>query len=286
LTDDQGHRLHPAPTAEPQLVPPAGRLEFYVTAPPTGHRAYLVSRAVDTGCAGDKVPARRLIVVTSPPAAKVQPTPPTPFTAAEPDRFSGLLAAKTDHARTIALAEYPRPGTADQTDFYIAERRPGMALRPFEMGAPPAILVQAGAVEEWTVENWTNEVHAFHIHQLHFRVLELDGERLADPPLLDTVNVPHAHAADVTRANGPVVPGRVRIKLEFPAELAGDIPFHCHLVDHEDNGMMGIVRVVVPGTRKAELTPFDPAHPPICRGARATASGAAGPSVGRAGAAG
>jgi FtsP/CotA-like multicopper oxidase with cupredoxin domain len=41
-----------------------------------------------------------------------------------------------------------------------------------------------------------------------------------------------------------VRPGRVRIKLSFPESLAGDIPFHCHLVDHEDNGMMAVLRVV------------------------------------------
>jgi FtsP/CotA-like multicopper oxidase with cupredoxin domain len=35
----------------------------------------------------------------------------------------------------------------------------------------------------------------------------------------------------------------VRIKLTFPAALAGDIPFHCHLADHEDNGMMAILHV-------------------------------------------
>jgi len=33
----------------------------------------------------------------------------------------------------------------------------------------------------------------------------------------------------------------VRIKLFFPESLAGDIPFHCHLVDHEDNGMMAVL---------------------------------------------
>ena len=38
--------------------------------------------------------------------------------------------------------------------------------------------------------------------------------------------------------------------MSFPAALAGDIPFHCHLVDHEDNGMMGVLRVL----------PATPAH--------------------------
>jgi FtsP/CotA-like multicopper oxidase with cupredoxin domain len=144
----------------------------------------------------------------------------------------------------IALAEYPRPGAEDQTDFYIAERRPGAVFKPYEMGDPPAITVRAGTAEEWIVENWTNELHAFHIHQLHFRLLEVDGEKVADPPLLDVVNVPYATATGYQSKEGPVRPGRVRIKLIFPEALAGDIPFHCHLVDHEDNGMMAVLRVL------------------------------------------
>jgi FtsP/CotA-like multicopper oxidase with cupredoxin domain len=112
------------------------------------------------------------------------------------------------------------------------------------MGDRPAITVNAGTTEEWIVENWTNELHAFHMHQVHFRVLEIDGRRVDNPPLLDVVNVPYATATGYHSTEGPVRPGRVRIKLTFPAALAGDIPFHCHLVDHEDNGMMAVLRVL------------------------------------------
>jgi FtsP/CotA-like multicopper oxidase with cupredoxin domain len=166
--------------------------------------------------------------------------------------FAGLLSRKTEHKRVIAFAEYPRPGDEDQTDFYIAERRPGVALVPYQMNGAPTITVPADSVEEWTVENWTNEVHAFHIHQVHFRVLSVNGQPVADGALLDTVTVPAAApaappiAADVTVAS-QVAPGQVRIKLFFPESLAGDIPFHCHLVDHEDNGMMGVLRVIPRG---------------------------------------
>jgi hypothetical protein len=45
--------------------------------------------------------------------------------------------------------------------------------------------------------------------------------------------------------------GRVRIKLSFPESLAGDIPFHCHLVDHKDNGMMEVLRVLPIGHQAA-----------------------------------
>jgi FtsP/CotA-like multicopper oxidase with cupredoxin domain len=158
--------------------------------------------------------------------------------------FNGLLAQRTVQRRLIALAEYPRPGTDDQIDFYIAERKPGAVLKPYHMGDQPAITVRAGTTEEWTIENWTNELHAFHIHQVHFRVLEIDGEPVAQPPLLDVVNVPYATATGYHSKEGPIRPGRVRIKLSFPARLSGDIPFHCHLVDHEDNGMMAVLRVL------------------------------------------
>jgi FtsP/CotA-like multicopper oxidase with cupredoxin domain len=274
LTDDRGTRLDPAPTIDPQLIPPSGRLEFMVPAPPEGQKAYLVSRQVDTGCSGDNVPGRRLLILTGGPAS-AHPAASKPAETANlmsPDLFSGLLAAPVAATRTLAFAEYPRPGKDDQTDFYIFEKKPGAVLRPFRMDGEPTLTVQAGTAEEWVIENWTRELHAFHIHQLHFRVLEIDGQRLPAPPLLDVVNVPFATGIDTHDA--PVVPGRVRIKLAFPDALAGDILFHCHLVDHEDNGMMGVLRVIPKdgnSIRKAEVSQAMRslaallANPPICR---------------------
>ena len=278
LSNDAGNLLPAESTVEAQLVPPAGRLEFYVDAPAVGHKAYLVSRAVDTGCAGDKVPARRLAYLTSvepaPPATAAAPTelPAMPVAAGPvPGPFNGILARKTDRQRVLAFAEYPHPGSDDLNDFYIFERKPGAVARPFEMGAEPAITVNAGTTEEWVIENWTNELHAFHIHQVHFRVLEVNGKVQKVPELLDVMTVPAAHTSsgDVTKPTGPVVPGKIRIKLYFPPELAGDIPFHCHLVDHEDSGMMGVIRVLPPQTalqQKAELSLQELIkNPPICR---------------------
>jgi FtsP/CotA-like multicopper oxidase with cupredoxin domain len=255
LIDDAGHPTDSPMTIEPQLVPPAGRIEFLVAAPPLDQKVYLVSHAVDTGCTGDSVPERRLGILTALPytADAAQQAQVPPRTTA-PNMFAGFLSRKTEHERVIAFAEYPRPGDEDRTDFYIAERRPGVTLVPYQMNGSPTITVPADSVEEWTVENWTNEVHAFHIHQVHFRVLSVNGQPVADGALLDTVTVPAAAPvaaappapADVTGAS-QVAPGQVRIKLFFPESLAGDIPFHCHLVDHEDNGMMGVLRVIPRG---------------------------------------
>lgn len=242
LTDDAGQPAPLVATTDPQLVPPAGRVEFLVTAPKLGEKVYFVTHAVDTGCVGDLVPERRLGILTSLPYTDDAAQPPASDAArsSAPNLFSGLLGRKTDRSRVLVFAEYPRPGDADQTDFYIAERRPGAVLKPYEMGDAPAITVEAGTVEEWTVENWTREIHAFHIHQVHFRVLAVNGQPQENPPLLDTMVVPAAVGMDEPNP----APGSVRLKLFFPDALAGDIPFHCHLVDHEDNGMMGILRVL------------------------------------------
>ncbi len=247
LTDDSGALLATGDTREPQLVPPAGRLEAMVTGPAEGKKAYLVTRAVDTGCAGDRLPERRLAILegSAPePATISQTTPSTTPTIRPANLFNGLIAQRTVKRRVIALAEYPRPGSEDQIDFYIVESKPGAVLKPYHMGDEPAITVRAGTTEEWMIENWTNELHAFHIHQVHFRVLEVDGEPVAEPPLLDVVNVPYATANGYHSKEGPMRPGRVLIKLSFPSRLSGDIPFHCHLVDHEDNGMMAVLRVL------------------------------------------
>ena len=243
LTDDSGHPRNLTQVLESQLIPPSGRIEILVTAPRPGVKAYLVTRAVDTGCAGDRLPERRLAVISAITGTEAAPSVWS-SSISRPNLFSGLISRKTNRRRVIALAEYPRPGDEDQTDFYIVERRPGAVLKPYVMGDPPVITVKAGTTEEWVVENWTNELHAFHIHQVHFRLLEINGEKVADPPLLDVVTVPYATATGYHSKEGPVRPGRVRIKLTFPKALAGDIPFHCHLVDHEDNGMMAVLRVV------------------------------------------
>ena len=242
LMNDAGTPLPSEETLSSQFVPPAGRIEFLLKAPPPGVKAYLVTHAVDTGCAGDRLPERRLAVITGTGTTTV-PTAAAPIAQAPRNLFSGLLARHTDRERVIAMAEYPRPGITDQVDFYIVERKPGAVLKPYAMGGPPAISARAGTTEEWVIENWTNELHAFHIHQVHFRVLTIDGKPVTEPPLLDVVNVPYAEATGYHSKEGPVRPGRVRIKVFFPESLAGDIPFHCHLVDHEDNGMMGVLRV-------------------------------------------
>jgi len=69
--------------------------------------------------------------------------------------------------------------------------------------------------------------HPFHLHGFRFQVLDRDGVLEPEPRWKDTVNVPK-HST-------------VRIIVRFD-NFAGRWMFHCHILDHEDDGMMGILQ--------------------------------------------
>ena len=90
----------------------------------------------------------------------------------------------------------------------------------------------------WIVENRAREAHVFHIHQLHFQLLARDGITATEPMLRDTVDLPYW---DGKSARYP----SVRLRMDFRSpEIVGTFLFHCHILEHEDAGMMGSVEVV------------------------------------------
>lgn len=97
--------------------------------------------------------------------------------------------------------------------------------------------VTAGTTEIWEVSNSAGMPHNFHVHGVQFQVLDIDGER---PPARlggwkDTVEI----------RNGETV----RLIVRFGSYTDADMPymFHCHVLSHEDGGMMGQFVVVAPG---------------------------------------
>lgn len=88
--------------------------------------------------------------------------------------------------------------------------------------------VDAGAVEEWIISNPTPMDHPFHLHVWPMQVIEADGQALDEPTWRDVVNVP--------------AQGRVRVLVDF-SRNPGRSVYHCHILDHEDAGMMASVEV-------------------------------------------
>ena len=86
--------------------------------------------------------------------------------------------------------------------------------------------VRLGAVEEWTIRNDSPLDHPFHLHAWPMQLVEVDGQQVADLLWLDVVNVPAR--------------SHVRVRVAFE-DFGGKTVYHCHILDHEDRGMMGTV---------------------------------------------
>jgi len=235
-----GYPLAKSRDEETILVPPAGRAEFVVQAPPEGTQAQFMSLGYSTGPTGNPDLEQELANIELTSADETQPAetkatqPSAPITR-EGIKFADLENQKPTTLRKLYFSE-EFGGTNGPIQFYITVD--GQKQKVFEDNEKPVITTQVGAVEDWTVENRALETHAFHIHQIHFKVLEIDGKPAADQDLRDTIEIPFWE--------GPGFPYHsVKMRMDFrdPA-IAGTFVFHCHILLHEDMGMMHKILVL------------------------------------------
>ncbi len=98
----------------------------------------------------------------------------------------------------------------------------------------------AGNFEEWTVTNRSFSDHTFHIHQNPFLVTHVNGTPLAVPEWHDTIIVPAAQpqpGAVPVNINDATF-GSITIRMRFDPVTVGAFVMHCHILNHEDVGMM------------------------------------------------
>ncbi|TDB81999.1 copper oxidase [Micromonospora sp. KC721] len=98
-------------------------------------------------------------------------------------------------------------------------------------------VVPAGAHEIWEVNN-TSYAHNFHIHEVHFRILEMNG---APPP-------PYQQGPKDTVFMAKGAEARLAVSFGTHVDPVSPYMYHCHILRHEDKGMMGQFVVVEPGT--------------------------------------
>ena len=221
------------------LVPPAGRVELIVRGPPEGQKASLVTRTIDTGPEGENDPTRPLASVVADPngSATAVRLEAAPQPLSHPN-VSWLGDVHPVRTRRLYFSEQQRDPKDPRSpiDFYITVE--GQEPKLFDPSAPPNIEARQGDVEDWIIENRSHELHAFHIHQLHFMLLEWNGIPLSEPYLRDTINVAYWDG------KSPDYPS-VRLRMDFRgANVVGTFLYHCHLLEHEDGGMMGLIRVM------------------------------------------
>lgn len=216
----------PTKMVQTLIIPPASRAEFVVTGPRGGFGTFK-TLCFDSGIIGDRDPQLKLATLKAPrhqgrqetsttdqPLIVGAPLPSNVYTTALPP-----IAAK----RTVTFSE----GAAR---FFINGKA-------FSMSDPPMYVVKTGTVEEWNILNKSQEIHDFHIHQLHFLVKEIDGVKLVHPHWADSTIIPRQ------RRDGS--PGSLVLIMDFrDPKIKGTFLFHCHILDHEDLGMMAKIQAI------------------------------------------
>jgi FtsP/CotA-like multicopper oxidase with cupredoxin domain len=220
-------------------VPPGGRVEFIVKGPPLGTTGLLVTRSVDTGPGGENDPNRAIATIA---ASDDAPEPRSKLAGSPDPRLAPDLPWLGDVAPARIRRLYFSEKPIDPNDpngamaFYLTVDGQTPALFDPKSNVPN-IVARQGTVEDWIIENRSNELHAFHIHQLHFVLLEYAGRRVNEPFLRDTVNVPYFNGRALQYPS-------VRLRMDFrDPNTVGTFVYHCHLLEHEDGGMMGLIRV-------------------------------------------
>ena len=151
------------------------------------------------------------------------------FAAQEADP---LWKETPDVVRTFSLEQLPQVeegGVINIDNFYINGKKFGEGVMP---------QLEIGTVEEWTILNAGPLNHPFHIHQGVFIVTKINGF-----PIDPDMKFPNANAANyVSPLDVIMVPAFGSVTIRFRAlDFPGKYVFHCHILEHEDEGMMSPV---------------------------------------------
>jgi FtsP/CotA-like multicopper oxidase with cupredoxin domain len=225
-------------------LPPASRVEFIANAPPASvSLAQLVTLNILTGTNGDDDPNRPIFNIQL--LANDSDEPATDdrvgqFTALNPNqkRFAGLAAAPIAVKRVVFFNEI------QPTSFFMDVQ--GQPEKIFDPNAAPAITATQGTVEEWTVENHTLENHEFHFHQLHFLVESQNNFKINQDQEAPGIIGQYLDMIEVPNWDGNTAHPfpSVTLRIDFRGNDIGTFVFHCHILNHEDLGMMNIIQVV------------------------------------------
>ncbi|HEY7065472.1 MAG TPA: multicopper oxidase family protein [Chloroflexota bacterium] len=228
VIDNDGNPLDAVQARDQLLFPPGKRYEVLVQGGPPGSYALRTlpfdKGQVSMGGAVEPEAVLATLVSAGPPVApQALPTVLIPFV--------DLRDAAVDAQREITFDVPPMGsgGMAGMAAGATAEMQPIFEIngKQFDANAVDTT-VRLGSTEEWVIRNTSAQVHPFHIHVNPFQVVATNGQPFQAASYEDTVNLP---------ALGSVTM-RTRF-LDFP----GKFVYHCHILMHEDNGMMAVIEV-------------------------------------------
>jgi FtsP/CotA-like multicopper oxidase with cupredoxin domain len=203
------------------LLAPGNRTDVLVR-PTRNGRYALVAEPYDRGTAmmmgGGAAPVRRAVIIATLAVSGTTATaPPTPLTLPAPPVPSGPSAARRRITFAMGMGGAMGMGAMGFT----------IDGRSFDPNRDDQD-VTLGTTQEWTVVNTSPMDHPFHLHAWPFHVLDASPGTPPTGVLQDVVLVP-AH-------------GQVRLRVPS-TDYPGRSVYNCHILDHEDLGMMGVVNV-------------------------------------------
>jgi len=258
--DDHAHPLSKYIAMDEIALPPAGRADVLLTVQP-GVDLTLYTDHICLGPVQEAALKHDIVIVHAAPSTSVGALRVTTTSLDQAQSPAAeLLAYARAHSasvrkRAITYTEYAFPPgkrvpahpsffITDTTNPHFVETSFWPQYSPSGMVPRHAdIVVKAGTIEEWTLFNATPETHTFHIHQMAF-VSEDDSS--GSPAMLDTIVVPFGkQVPNKADPDYPLIqPSATRVLLDFRHVPRGTFVFHCHMLFHEDRGMMGVVRVI------------------------------------------
>jgi FtsP/CotA-like multicopper oxidase with cupredoxin domain len=192
------------------LISPSSRREVLVSGGPRGEAKLIAAPFTQFGPGSQTNPQTLATLVSR--GRKVHDRMPPKRVVSFPD----LRKLKVRQRHTIVYTQKP-------PNFFIN----GKQFNPHRLDQTMTL----GKVNEWTLVNKTTFWHTFHIHINDFQVIEQNGKPVRGNEQEDNVSI------------GPE--GSIKM-LTLPELYTGRFVFHCHILGHEDNGMMGTVAVVKP----------------------------------------
>jgi suppressor of ftsI len=211
------------PVTHPEVVTelmfgPSQRVDALVTGGAAGDYK-LISEPTSTGPVGDLFPRQNMALLVSAPGPNGPPVPMASLAVA-PGTVKPIPGDHIDAQRLIVFSEDPVTGLFFINHATFDHKRVDLK-------------VPLGSVEEWTIRNSSPELHVFHIHQVKFQVISVNDKPVPFDGLVDTINVP--------------IHGELKVRMAFTdPKIVGRFMYHCHILEHEDKGMMAQIEIYDP----------------------------------------
>ena len=218
---DGGLLANPVPGLTELLLGPAERAEVVVDFKAKPGKVNLVTVPYERGWMGPRKPARAVAQLLT---VELAGDPKTPSVLPANLRDIAALGAAMANKRVI-FSEISTMGAGGMKMRHLIDSK------TFNMSRVD-LTSRAGEVELWEVANTADMDHPFHMHGAQFQIVERERDGVKTPAAFlswkDTVNV----------TRGETV--RFKVKHEF----AGLRMYHCHILEHESQGMMAVLKVV------------------------------------------